>query len=189
MKLKDIEKNLKSEHSEKGVPDVYARVKKAPLNKLLDGETPIRAFQKQLVIRLLVIVLLLFTVVGICLGALWVTTPASPSLPQCTVTITVVGDSGVDRYVVRVKNDYDIIGVTAEVLDGVELENPTSEVYPHISDFISPKAGDKVTVYVDSLDSTRSGKVAKRVENDIKNAYGNTPFEIEVLIGVVIECT
>lgn len=65
MKLKDIEKNLKKEQDCKSVPDVYARASKAPLNKLLTGETPARAFQKQVVMNLLIFVLIIFLVMAI----------------------------------------------------------------------------------------------------------------------------
>lgn len=68
MKLRDIEKKLRREQESKTVPEVYARASKAPLNKLLSGETPARAFQKQLVMRLLVIVLALFLVAAIEIG-------------------------------------------------------------------------------------------------------------------------
>ena len=53
MKLKDIEKGLKSEQNSQQVPDVLQRAKKAPINRLLDGQTPLKAFDKQTAVRLL----------------------------------------------------------------------------------------------------------------------------------------
>jgi len=94
MRLKDIEKKLRREQESKTVPEVYARASRAPLNKLLSGETPARAFQKQLVMRLLVIVLALFLVAAIGLSAMWLAPSNGGSTPDCYACITVSGDGG-----------------------------------------------------------------------------------------------
>ena len=44
MKLKDIEKSLKKEHDGAKVPDVMRRAQKAPINRLLDGQRPLKAY-------------------------------------------------------------------------------------------------------------------------------------------------
>ena len=70
MKIRDIKNNLKNEHDEKSVPDVFSRAKKAPINRLLTGEEPLRAFDKTTAVRLLWIALALLLVCALAFSAL-----------------------------------------------------------------------------------------------------------------------
>ena len=69
MKIKDIEKNLKKESEKVVVPDVYARVKRAPINRLLSD--PVHAFQRKMVNRMLFIAFAIVIVTVLALSAIW----------------------------------------------------------------------------------------------------------------------
>lgn len=176
MKLKDIKKNLKSEQDANRVPDVYASAKKAPLNKLLEGETPARAFQKSLAIRLLITVLLLFAAVGICLGALWVA--SSDNTEMFEVRIVLVRESGNMSYLIYMKDSLDIAGVRIEMTDGEASSNAAVKPCAHISDFIQPKNDDKVSISVISADVNDAARIVNAVIRELEAAYGNLQFEV-----------
>lgn len=69
MKIKDIEKNLKKESEQVPVPDVYARVKRAPINRLLSD--PVHAFQRKMVMRILMFAFVIAIVVVVAFAAIW----------------------------------------------------------------------------------------------------------------------
>lgn len=146
MKLKDIERKLKSEQEGKSVPEVYSKVSKAPLNKLLSGETPVRAFQKQLVMRLLIFVLVIFLVAAIGLSAMWLTPAESNGKPDCYASITVSGDSGEMRIGLILSGGKKIMTTVVEVANGKTQIQPIVSHSAQIGDFIKPKSGDKVRV-------------------------------------------
>ena len=146
MRLKDIEKKLKREQESKTVPEVYARASRAPLNKLLSGETPARAFQKQLVIRLLVIVLALFLVAAIGLSAMWLAPSNGGSTPDCYACITVSGDGGELRIGLILRSGRNIVTAVEEVTSGKLNTKPIVSHSSQIKDFIKPNKGDKVRV-------------------------------------------
>ena len=83
MKLKDIEKSLKREHDGTQVPDVMKRAQKAPINKLLDGQRPLRAFDKQTAVRVLWIVMALAVTALLCFGALGIMGNADTDTCAC----------------------------------------------------------------------------------------------------------
>ncbi len=182
MKIKDIEKILKSEREAENIPDVYASAKKAPLNKLLSGETPARAFQKQVVMRLLVTALILFAVAAVCIGAMWLSKPASPTIPDCNVEVKVISGGVPTVYSIVVKNEFDIASVLKS--DGKDAQEGNAEVIApcDIEDFIVLKDGDEVFIMSKSADFDRALRVANRVLADLRYAYGDifSAFEIGV---------
>ncbi len=178
MKLKDIEKNLKREQEGKSVPDVYTRVKKAPLNKLLTGETPARAFRKQLAVATLIFVLVLFFVAAIALTAMWLyRTDAKPE-PDCYVRIT-VGDGGEQlRLGVLMRPEIETVCIVTEAENGEVGKHPLITHSSQITDLISPKQGDKISVQVLCENTTRGYYVARTLVNFLGAEYGE--FSVEV---------
>lgn len=69
MKYKDLETKIRTEADGIDVPNVYSRVRKAPINSLLDGEAPRKAFRKRLAVMLLVLTLAIFAVMSLTLFA------------------------------------------------------------------------------------------------------------------------
>lgn len=174
MKLKDIEKNLKREQDSGNIPDVYASAKKAPLNKLLTGETPIRAFKKQLALRLLITALLLFAVSAICIGALWLTKPPTVTVPDCRVTVTVERESGESlTYTLHIRNNYEIFDVLKEEDGKYERLSGLS-----VADFMTPIDGDKLVVAASCEDKGRAAKIKRAVIEDLKEAYKDVSYEL-----------
>jgi hypothetical protein len=70
MKLSELEKRIKREGGSIKVPDVYKKVKHAPINRLLTGQTPVQAFKKRLTTLLLIFTLLILAVMSIALFAM-----------------------------------------------------------------------------------------------------------------------
>ncbi len=145
MKLKDITEKLKKEHGDVRVPDVLERARKAPVNKLLTGETPVQAFRKSMAIRLLTMVLILLLAVAITLSAMWLTDEARAA-KGCYVRIEIIRSvGGSERYAITAK------GLIA---DGYFIEDVHNEVAPKkldissISELYEAKSGDKVRIYV-----------------------------------------
>ena len=68
MKIKDIEKNLKKESETIAVPDVYARVKRAPINRLLSD--PVHVFRHKMVMRMLVFACIILLVAALGCSAI-----------------------------------------------------------------------------------------------------------------------
>ena len=89
MKIRDIKNNLKNEHDEKSVPDVFSRAKKAPINRLLTGEEPLRAFDKATAVRLLWIALALLLVCALAFSALALMQDNKPAPSQSYVRLSV----------------------------------------------------------------------------------------------------
>lgn len=89
MNFKDIKKSLKEEHSSSAVPDVLSRAKKAPINKLLSGQTPLKAFDKALVVRVLWVAMLVLLVGVIAFFALAILPSSSQNTTLAYVKIEV----------------------------------------------------------------------------------------------------
>lgn len=184
MKLKDIEKNLKRENDVTSVPDVYARASKAPLNKLLTGETPARAFQKRLVMSLLIFVIFIFLTLAVGLSAIWLTPAKSPSSPNCYVAITVSREDGNERIGVLMNGEKSISCIVAEMTAGVVNTEPNVSHSLRISEFISAQSGDKVSVGVISADRTLANGVVKTLREELNLAYGEKDFEVAYSINL-----
>ncbi len=174
MRLKDIEKKLKREQESKTVPEVYARASRAPLNKLLSGETPARAFQKQLVIRLLVIVLALFLVAAIGLSAMWLAPSNGGSTPDCYACITVSGDGGELRIGLILRS----VTAVEEVTSGKLNTKPIVSHSSQIKDFIKPNKGDKVRVSLISNASAALTDGMRFIVNELEYIYSGAEFDM-----------
>lgn len=191
MKFKDIEKSLKREHDDKRVPDVCARAKKAPLNKLLTGETPIRAFQKRFAIMMLIFVLAIFVVIIVASAAMLFSTSDTDTSPDCYAVITVerriseieTGESVVcyTRLGLIVRSEYDIVTIAAEVRNGEISATPFASYSSQINMFIRPKIDDKVSICVFCDDITRAYSVARNIANDIDEIYADVDFKVSAI--------
>ncbi len=178
MRLKDIEKKLRREQESKTVPEVYARASRAPLNKLLSGETPARAFQKQLVMRLLVIVLALFLVAAIGLSAMWLAPSNGGSTPDCYACITVSGDGGELRIGLILRSGRNIVTAVEEVSSGKLNTKPIVSHSSQIRDFIKPNKGDKVRVSLISNASAALTDGMRFIVNELEYIYSGAEFDM-----------
>lgn len=98
MKIKDIEKNLKKESESIKVPDVYARAKRAPINRLLSD--PVHAFQRKMVMRMLFIAFVIVIVAVVAMTAIWLT-PNNSSVEEYGYVRITVNDDFVVGFVVN----------------------------------------------------------------------------------------
>ena len=176
MKIKDIEKKLRREQDGQAVPDVYTRVKKAPLNKLLLGETPIRAFRKNLATRLLAIACILFIVSAIALAAMWFTPSNIGAAPDCYASIaltrtadgTAEGAEDYCRIGVLMDAGGAVISITVELENGEPADGEMTVYSALISDFISPKANDKVSIGVLCGNLSRGFERANKLADELR---------------------
>ncbi len=98
MKIKDIEKNLKKESEQVPVPDVLARAKRAPINRLLSD--PVHAFQRKMVMRILMFAFVIALVVVVGFAAIWLMPNTASEEEYGYVRIT-VNDSDIYGFVVN----------------------------------------------------------------------------------------
>lgn len=168
MKLKDIKKSLKNEQAKVKIPDVFERAKRAPVNKLLTGETPVQAFKKRLVMRTLTMVLVLLLAVAITLSAMWLAPDRSPAA-SCYVRINVTSDGQTHTFAM-VANGMIVGGYFEENGDGVK---PKLMQISSISEFYQPKSNDKVAIYVACDDAQLQKKWSGKVESEIVEMYKN----------------
>lgn len=140
MKLKDIEKSLKNEQKQMGVPDVLARSKKAPINRLLDGQTPLRAFNKPLASRLLWCAMILLVTTILCFAVFMLLPQKSQGVNYGYMSVTIESGSDIDRYGIVADDDLQVAIVVHEMLNGEKnywvvniesnsLENAINELY------------------------------------------------------------
>lgn len=176
MKFKDIEKKLKREQEQKTIPDVYARVSQSPLNKLLLGETPARAFQKRAVMSLLLIVLVLFLGVAIGLSAMWLSPADTKGAPDCYVAVTVNSEAGDMRLGLVMSGGRSIVKCVVEENNGAFNKQPIVSYKSRISDFISPKSGDKVSISILSTNSALIADCARFISNELETVYNGVSF-------------
>ena len=144
MKIKDIEKNLKKESESIKVPDVYARAKRAPINRLLSD--PVHAFQRKMVMRMLFIAFVIVIVAVVAMTAIWLT-PKSSSVEEYGYIRITINDDSIVGFVVNkagtvsasiteksagadvlVRNS-EVIGKTlSEAINALYHVNPSDEV-------------------------------------------------------------
>lgn len=153
MKLKDIEKGLKNEQNSQKVPDVLQRAKKAPINRLLDGQTPLKAFDKQTAVRLLWCVMLLLVTAVLAIGAIALMPKGErEQVELCYVNIRVESDGEITTYGMVVE-DCETVAVfvlekqNAEVV-ACDLQKKGDSVENAINDVYQAKSGDKVSICV-----------------------------------------
>lgn len=151
MRIKDIEKSLKKEHDSSSVPDVLKRAQKAPINRLLDGQRPLRAFDKNTAVRVLWTVLALALAALICLGTLGIMGDGDRSALYCNYLHVRVenGDESTEFGIV-VGEDNDVVVCVKEKENGVfvgqNLNKGGYTLQNAIDDVYRPNTGDKVYV-------------------------------------------
>ncbi len=161
MKLKDIEKSIRKEGDSVRVPDVFAKVRRAPINRLLTGETPIQAFEKKLATRLLGAVTVLILVIAICSAVIWASSPAEQGMGQGYVSVSVENGGIESRYAFVLTPSGSVLYAVEETsdYDATELAPLTGKTPENaIRDLYQSKSGDKVTicVYYASKDDART---------------------------------
>ena len=180
MKFKDIEKKLKREQESVNVPDVYANVSNAPLNKLLEGETPARAFQKRVAQSLLIAVLVIFIVVTIGLSAMWLSSGNDAKAPDCYASVTVENGDGLKRIGI-VFGGRNIITTVVEMKNSQVNTSPIVSHSSQISDFIEPKVNDKVRVELLSANGVKISDVSRIISDELEVLYRGVKFDMSTV--------
>ncbi len=153
MRLKDIEGKLKSEHNSQTVPDVLQRAKKAPINKLLDGQTPLKAFDKHTAVRLLwCVMLLLVTAVLATFAIAMIPDGAKDEVAVCYVNVKVESGGETVVYGIVVEN-YETVSVFAkerqnQTVIAQNLQKRGYSLESAINDVYEQKEGDRITICV-----------------------------------------
>lgn len=165
MKLKDIETKLKKEQESVAVPDILERVKKAPINKLLSGETPAQAFQKKLAVRLLVTTTVLLIAAIFCFAAMLLFTNNDAASSRYYISLRVEKDG--------VSEEFGI--VASEGLKGVsciDYQTGSRPSYRAIEALYDLRSEDKVFISVIGEDSAKCAQLANALRNELSSAYG-----------------
>lgn len=153
MRLKDIEGKLKSEHNSQTVPDVLQRAKKAPINKLLDGQTPLKAFDKHTAVRLLwCVMLLLVTAVLATFAIAMIPDGAKDEVVVCYVNVKVESGGETVVYGIVVEN-YETVSVFVkekqnQTVIAQNLQKRGYSLESAINDVYEQKEGDRITICV-----------------------------------------
>lgn len=177
MRFKDIEKSLKREQNQSSVPDVYMRVKKAPINKLLEGETPALAFQKQMAMRLLIGTAVIFMVAVIAFSAMWFSRSSALDLPDYYVSIVVERDDGEEaRYGAVLHDDTGTVFITEESAAGETDKKHSLNECLQINDFIMINSTDKVSISIIGKDYRSAFLVASDMSVRLNEACGAATF-------------
>lgn len=182
MKIKDIKNNLKSEHAEKSVPDVFSRAKQAPINRLLTGEEPLKAFDKRTAVRLLWIALALFLVCALAFSALALMQGGSSAPVSSYVRLSIESEDGTTVYGFLLSDE----SVSACVLESSGGDAPYTHITDYdenikyaITDVYQAKNNDKVRVCVICDNSAFASELASALAQNIK--YGaNAPQNMVV---------
>ena len=153
MRLKDIEGQLKNEHNSQAVPDVLQRAKKAPINKLLDGQAPLKAFDKHTAVRLLwCVMLLLVTAVLATFAIAMIPDGAKDEVAVCYVNVK--GESGGETVVYGiVVENYETVSVFVkerqnQTVIAQNLQKRGYSLESAINDVYEQKEGDRITICV-----------------------------------------
>ena len=179
MKLKDIEKSLKKEHDGAKVPDVMRRAQKAPINRLLDGQRPLKAFDKHTAVRVLWIVMALAVTALLCFGALGIMgNGGGDKVPCAYVRVSIENGGEITEYGIVIEGVENVALFVLEKKDGVKmqdlqksgisLKNAINEVY-------QVKNGDKVSICVVSSNEDST------LESDLKDAFSSVGNSVTVL--------
>lgn len=183
MNKKDIEKQLLNEHSSIKVPDVFPKVKKAPLNKLLTGETPLQVFKKQFAISMLALTTVIFIIATVALAAL-ILSPVPNEIVQSSnsyVSIVVTKqDSSVTRYgfVVDTKGDLIIAEKEEEggvvVLERLEIKN--NNIEDTIESVVLISMGDSILISTQNVNSQIAYNLKNNALSGIRSNSGSANF-------------
>lgn len=210
MKIKDIESKLKSEQKSQNIPDVLQRAKKAPINRLLDGQTPLRAFDKQTAVRLLwcAMFLLVAAVLAIWAGA---TIPdgGQGKASLAYVRIIVVSEGETTEYGI-VTEDFERVAALVQekqndTLVCQNLQKNGYNVEAALKEVYQPKEGDRITICVVSntvpngfIDGVKAAFSADGIEvstseNDsatiatLRSLVGDDSADVDTLIKKYLE--
>lgn len=177
MKFKDIEDKIKNEIDGISVPDVYSRVRKAPIHKLLTGENPKQAFKKKLAIMLLFLTVVIFAVMSVAIFAFANQTETeSPSDSYICVKVENGGAATVYGLIADSQNRVlCVINQTTQqtdtVLDGYTLSAAITVLYIR-------KSSDSVSISVLNDASDFSRNLAEELKSCLINAYGDTEYTV-----------
>lgn len=175
MRIKDIEKSLKKEHDSSSVPDVLKRAQKAPINRLLDGQRPLRAFDKNTAVRVLWTVLALALAALICLGTLGIMGGGDKAVLRCNyLHIRVENGDESTEFGIVVGEDNDVVVCVKEKENGVfvgqNLNKGGYTLQNAIDDVYHPNTGDKVYVCaVGRGDLTELAQLVGEIIDDADN--------------------
>lgn len=175
MRIKDIEKSLKKEHDSSSVPDVLKRAQKAPINRLLDGQRPLRAFDKNTTVRVLWTVLALALAALICLGTLGIMGDGDRAALYCNYLHVRVenGDESTEFGIVLGEDNGVVVCVKEKengVFVGQNLNKGGYTLQNAIDDVYHPNTGDKVYVCaVGRGDLTELAQLVGEIIDDADN--------------------
>lgn len=171
MKLKDIEKNLKAETDGMSVPDVLSAVKKTPINALLTGETPQQVFKKKMALRLLVVVLALFTMLSISLFAFLITPNKSDVTSDSLLTVTVENGDEQTRYGLVVTAENIVVIAVNETTYEKKVSLHDKSLNDALDVLYHAKSGDNVRVCVHNDDSQIALAIAEATIAQLHQRY------------------
>lgn len=170
MKNKDITENLKKEHRDKSVPDVFSRVRKAPINKLLDGQSPLKAFDKTSAVRVLWVALALFIVCVFTLSVFALMPETKKAEPSSYARISIESDGKTTVYGFIVNDEKAVLCVLEK--EGAEqpllnLNLSASDVKNAINGVYHAKNNDKISICAINVDSAQAYELAQLLKNAI----------------------
>lgn len=167
MNFKDIKKSLKEEHSSSAVPDVLSRAKKAPINKLLSGQAPLKAFDKALVVRVLWVAMLVLLVGVIAFFALAILPSGSQNATLAYVKIEVETDEETCVFGFITSGD-NMLACVLEARDGAvvkeKLTPGKTSVQNAITDVYDYNSANKVSISVICTDDGSARELANSVK-------------------------
>jgi len=188
MNKKDIEKQLLNENSSIKVPDVFPNVKRAPLNKLLTGETPMQVFKKKFAIGMLALTTVLFIIVTIALAAL-ILSPTPNEVAQSSnsyVSIVITKqDSSITKYGFVVDTNGNLLIAEKEEDGGLivmqRLETKNNNIEDTIANVITPSLGDSVLISAQNTNSQVAFNLKNNALSGIKEVYGSTNYVVNTM--------
>lgn len=186
MKNKDITENLKKEHRDKSVPDVFSRVRKAPINKLLDGQRPLKAFDKTSAVRVLWLALALFVAFVFTLSVFALMPKTKEVAPSSYVRISVESGGQTTVYGFIVNDGKAVLCVLEREGEQHPLRNlnlSESRVKDAINDVYRAKSGDKVAICALDGNSAYATELVQSVKTAISEA-AQSQADIEITTSV-----
>lgn len=170
MNFREIEERLKKERDEVGVPNVFPRVKKAPINRLLSS--PSQAFQKQAAIRLLVFAFILFLAATIAMISMF-SMPVSVKNDATYLCLNIQNYDGQYTYglVIRgEKVEFACVETSPETAVQYSLNVNGKSIETAINEFYSAKTEDKISISVISDSDVAMNKTYALLEETLYRA-------------------
>ncbi len=160
MRVKDIEQRLKKEHEQSRVPDVLARAKQTPINRLKDGQLPLKAFNRRDTVLVLWLAMLLLIVIVFALGTVLLIPSANASVEYDYVRVRIASDGNEKTYGVVLADMSDVVLLVLEKENSSSVMTLCSvgekDVKLSISAVYLPKSNDKISVIAFGDDSQAS---------------------------------